>query len=484
MNLLHIQSGPLGSACVIWWRRILPRALFLTGIAVESAWGQDRELVNQMEAMTVRIVVDVMKAGSGEVVEKDISGGSGFVLEGNHIATNAHVADPGLVGLIPDIRAELQKIAELYERTTDPQKRKELEQVYNHWQSIVQGLEQGTLRAGFSVSLGPDVRVKANVIWRSDEKDLAVLKLERSISRPVVSFTPGEFVRKGAEVFAIGFPALANLGQKEGVNESTLTRGTVGRLVQMSGWKLVQMDAAINGGNSGGPLFNACGRVVGVNTMGARGAESTNFAVSADELLAALTALNIPYKTVDRVCAGSSSLGDRWIMALVLLALVLGGTGVILASTRRGRTAVAQGVERASRLISGPAGRPKHRRDDRQSVDAVLPNRTKPVLRALGGPHKNSVLELRREPLTIGRDPKLSQLVFPANTNSVSKRHCKLSYNASQRRFTLEDCWSTNGTFLASGEKVEPDAPRTLQSGDRFYVGDRENLFEVRMEES
>ena len=49
--------------------------------------------------------------------------------------------------------------------------------------------------------------------------------------------------------------------------------------------------------------------------------------------------------------------------------------------------------------------------------------------------------------------------------------------------FVIEDLGSTNGTFLDTGERLPPGQPRDLRSGERFYVGDLRNQFEVRMEE-
>jgi hypothetical protein len=46
----------------------------------------------------------------------------------------------------------------------------------------------------------------------------------------------------------------------------------------------------------------------------------------------------------------------------------------------------------------------------------------------------------------------------------------------------LEDHGSTNGTFLASGERLTPNLMRELRAGDRFYIGDLRNQFEVAME--
>ena len=84
--------------------------------------------------------------------------------------------------------------------------------------------------------------------------------------------------------------------------------------------------------------------------------------------------------------------------------------------------------------------------------------------------------------LAIGRNPRLCQLVFPGNATDISKRHCILRYDVIKRVFLLEDAWSANGTFLISGEHVRPGTPYMLKPGDRFYLSDPNNLFEVGLE--
>ena len=83
----------------------------------------------------------------------------------------------------------------------------------------------------------------------------------------------------GTEVFAIGNP----LGL-----EGTVTKGIVSATRTISsGIKYIQIDAGLNPGNSGGPLVNQRGRVLGVNTFKLKGYEGLNFAVASDEVRAA-----------------------------------------------------------------------------------------------------------------------------------------------------------------------------------------------------
>ena len=84
----------------------------------------------------------------------------------------------------------------------------------------------------------------------------------------------GKEVCQGCEVWALGYPGAADIGTTEKTEIASFTRGHVMRVV--SGYtlqsegrgvsRIVQHDAQISGGNSGGALLDTCHRVVGVNT--------------------------------------------------------------------------------------------------------------------------------------------------------------------------------------------------------------------------
>ncbi len=112
-------------------------------------------------------------------------------------------------------------------------------------------------------------------------RDLALLVLDDPSRQ--LSFTntirPYDRVRVGEKVFAIGAPA--------GL-EKTLTEGIVSALRTESGVRLVQTTAPISYGSSGGALFDAEGRLLGITTKGVQAWGNFNFAVAMDEVQAFL----------------------------------------------------------------------------------------------------------------------------------------------------------------------------------------------------
>ena len=113
----------------------------------------------------------------------------------------------------------------------------------------------------------------ARVERNSPAIDLAVLKVDIAEHDQIVLPLGSPLdVKIGSEVIAIGSP----MGL-----QNTVTRGIVSAMRDVRGVKLIQTDAAINPGNSGGPLLDRYGRVIGVNTLKARGeVEGIGFAVS------------------------------------------------------------------------------------------------------------------------------------------------------------------------------------------------------------
>ena len=125
--------------------------------------------------------------------------------------------------------------------------------VTNH--HVIAGADEVTIR------LKDDRVFKAEVIGTDEQTDLAVLQIDAGETLPFVSLGDSGEIRVGEDVMAVGNPF--GLG-------GTVTSGIVsakGRNIAAGPYaEFIQTDAAINRGNSGGPLFNMDGEVVGVNS--------------------------------------------------------------------------------------------------------------------------------------------------------------------------------------------------------------------------
>lgn len=127
----------------------------------------------------------------------------------------------------------------------------------------------------------------ARIVATAPDYDLAVLRLmQPGPDRAFLALGTIQEVRQGQEVLAIGTP--------HGVFQNTVTRGIVSSLRQLDKVVVLQTDTALNPGNSGGPLIDHSGRVVGINTMGFRGSQGLNFAVAIDHAKALLEDRPLP----------------------------------------------------------------------------------------------------------------------------------------------------------------------------------------------
>lgn len=141
---------------------------------------------------------------------------------------------------------------------------------------------QGATQVGVTTSKGETLQSES--LFVHPTKDLALIKLKTG-TYPYVRLADPTLVNVGADVVAIGSPGLPGYSQ---ILANTVTKGIVSAFRKSeSNGLLVQTDVSINHGNSGGPLLNLRGEVIGVNTLGFRegGATGLNFAIFDSEVL-------------------------------------------------------------------------------------------------------------------------------------------------------------------------------------------------------
>ena len=156
--------------------------------------------------------------------------GSGFIVDSNgYIVTNAHVIGDG------------------------------------KYKSITVSLIDGSIQVG-------------DVLWYDTSLDLAIVKINMT-GLPAVELGDSDILLVGEPAVAIGNPMTLDL-------ERTVTQGIISGLNRSIAFEngtviepLIQTDASINSGNSGGPLFNAKGQVIGINTAKMSSAEGLGFSI-------------------------------------------------------------------------------------------------------------------------------------------------------------------------------------------------------------
>lgn len=347
--------------------------------------------------------------------------------------------------------------------------------------------------------------VQAEVLWKDSGLDLALLRAQGLGGRPVtVSRSP---LKKGDDVIALGFPGLAD--KKGNAVDATVTKGVIGRLFRGS-WRsarlgIIQHSAELNPGNSGGPLFDACGSVVGINTQAslsgriirdAQGrvvevmaGQGIFFASRVSELMAVLGSRGERVAANDTPCVAMSEadvetrrqaeeaqqqvqdssrrltdalheLGRRvWIVSAFMALGILAVLGLALRRPReRIMSIVGEYAAALSQVLPG-------RRPPGLKRGIVLSGFTtdgKPLRVRLAGRR----FTRQGYGLTIGRAPALVDAALP--DERASRRHLRIRWTGD--RFEIEDLHSSSGTVL-NGQSLEPFRPCPLDAGDVVGVG-------------
>lgn len=300
----------------------------------------------------------------------------------------------------------------------------------------------------------------------SDKVDLAVLTIREATDKrhPLqISVPTSDMV--GDTVYTVGFPGIADneltSASSYGIDDITVNTGTISRFgASDKGVEQIQMDAAISGGNSGGPLVTEDGAVIGANTAGISNNSGAQiyYALHASELVKFLDKNDIPYEQAKQ---GGGSIVP--IIAAVVVACLVAAVTVVLLKKKKAAPAPQSKKAAAKATASQP-----------QAVQ-------RPFIRSLAAQHNGMALVVGVAPILIGRESGSCKLVYAEGTAGVSGRHCSVSYDAAKGEFIVTDLGSTYGTFLMNGQKLEANAPCRIKPGSGFYVGDKANAIRTEL---
>ena len=158
--------------------------------------------------------------------------------------------------------------------------------------------------------------VKAGV--RTPGKDIAILKIEGT-DLPTLPLAPGSSLgegpeQPGEELDVLGYPGAVSTNAAFTLRsrmQPSLTVGHLSGFKEMAdGWRVIQTDATVNPGNSGGPVLNARGEVLGIATYGMRDANGENFAISIDVARQFLNEANVSPRESRFTQSYNTALGD------------------------------------------------------------------------------------------------------------------------------------------------------------------------------
>jgi hypothetical protein len=304
-------------------------------------------------------------------------------------------------------------------------------------------------------------------------------------------------------VSSIGFPGAAD--KNENIDELTtvtINSGIISKFgkanLSIKKYKsstmspVVQHDAAINHGNSGGPLVNECGQVVGINEQKGLNlnrslgqiivgdvVQGIYFAIDIDLAKKLLKERGVAFLETDAACtagggavvSGSSSMSDKdrkylIVGAIFLLLLAIWGAVVYLQGNRN-RRGTPEGSE-ISRIVS----RKLH---EKEAVGGASPGAA--VSGSVQLRPANAVLPI----LTVERTEKIAgrsrSAALHLDNPLVSGRHLSLRLDE-VGKVIVKDLGSSNGTYI-DGRKLLPHTESILQRGERLVIGSEDVVYSL-----
>lgn len=342
---------------------------------------------------------------------------------------------------------------------------------------------------GFEENAGAMV-VRCEVVYATTDlggyPDYAILRTAKPV--PGVKALPllsTETAKVMNTVYAIGYPSTSDVDGLEwqysrehghllaDIEDVVSTSGAIQRLTTL-GWagntNVIAHEAHINHGNSGGPLLNKDGAVIGINTYGSMSQDNfVNYSIYIDYVMAKMDELGIHYD----VYAPAASQDGRFpvLAAAAVPAVILAVPAVILVVKRRGRVAVSAGGGAAARPSDGGTAAHPGGGAPAPTVSAAVVF----TLCAMGGEMQGRSWPVGGA-VTIGRDGSCA-VRFSPTAKGVSRQHCRITVSGSG--IALTDLQSTYGTFV-NGRRIAPGATVQLRPGDRFFLGDPQNTFAVQ----
>lgn len=380
-------------------------------------------------------------------------------------------------------------------------------------------------KLSYAVTVNGGMLVNAT-LKNSSASDYAILTLNSTVKRDPVVLGDSGSLEKTQPVHILGYPGSAKWLQDSITytdEKLSITSSTVSNLVDNSGTKYVQFDTAIQGGNSGGPLVDSDGNVVGITKMGFDD-QTFQYAVAIDQVKAALDDLGIEYQTPDGNTTDETKAGEEEttvaeettlapiateaptevnnggeggfdptliiIIAIAVVAVIIVVVVILIIVNSKKKSGGNGGngpmMPPPTPPVPPVGGRvppvpPAMPSNDGAGETSVLGEGAGETT-VLGGQAQGFSLRRKRNSETIainknefiiGKERRRVDYCISDN-NSISRAHCKIKVRGG--RCYITDLNSTNCTYV-NGTRVSPNQEVVLSKGDTIKVSDEEFEF-------
>ncbi|MCD8006361.1 MAG: trypsin-like peptidase domain-containing protein [Oscillospiraceae bacterium] len=343
--------------------------------------------------------------------------------------------------------------------------------------------------------------VSCEVIGYIEDYDVAILRASKNVSGRValeIADKTESEVTQGDTVYALGFPSDSDdflnstdwtyvsdgieqviVTYSSLVRDVTSTKGSVSKVSTISSVnnsKAIQIDVELSIGNSGGPLINEDGIVVGINTYGST-TTNLNYALYSDYIWQVAATCGV----TDEINVGVSKINLPLIIGIIVAAVVVIVIIVIIAvvaSSKKKKGTSEPHIEEY------PPQPPIDDTSTGRVEPPVPPTPPVPEDPTASYPRVQGVsgsLVGNRYPiagvLRMGRNPQCNEVVVAGAEGGVSAVHCQLEYVNGV--VYLKDLGSTYGTYVEGKGRLAANQPMQLKVGDRFYLGSRKEMYEI-----
>lgn len=315
-----------------------------------------------------------------------------------------------------------------------------------------------------SVTLDDGTKLTAKVIGRDERTDIALLKVDAHRPLPYIQLGNSASVRPGQWVVAMGNPF--GLG-------GTVTAGIVsasGRDIGSGPYdQFIQIDAPINQGNSGGPLFTQDGKVIGMNTAilsPSGGSIGIGFAIPSDMIRTVVAQLEqTGHVTRGYIGVEAQQISDAMAKALHLTA----GSGALIAGVQHDTPAARAGLEPGDVITAVNGQTVKNPHDLAVDIAAVQPGNDAQLQVLHDG-------QTRTVSIKVGQLPG-EQVASGQGQEQPSRERLGLALAplSPDLRSQLDLPDGTRGAVVRNVEPGSPADQAGLQAGDVIVgVGDRQ----------
>lgn len=320
--------------------------------------------------------------------------------------------------------------------------------------------------ADYVTNIDTSMMIKCEVIYAANQyPDVAILKAERKVpDRKALKLRSSRDVPEAADIYAMGYPAVAdgasttqydmtNVKENDqiadyyyyaSVDSVHITGGVVSKMGAFEifgNTYCIEHDANINHGNSGGPLVDEDGNVVGINTYGlnAEGSEGfLNYSVYIDYAMDYLNQLGIAYDYVgmeEPFPVGTVAAGG--VVVLILIVVLI----VVLSKKAKKKPAVDTGLR------------------VQYDADAMMSNKRYVI---------NGTLRF-------GRAPDCN-IQYRDDAPGVSSHHCEIIVDMG--RVYIRDLNSSHGTYI-NGSRIPSNQQIELSVGNEVALGSAREKFQI-----